>query len=797
MALITCKECGNDTSSQATGCPRCGAPVGGAVPPISRPEHRKVSIPLGIGIALLPIFFAWFLLGRGYSTTARIIGFGWLALIAVMMAISQPTPEGETATASQIDVDPQRVDKDRAAYMAKQAVPTAMKDPSSAEFGKIWGMGDMADFLEALATSPRVDFPRSEVVGSWAAALRRFPASGEGNVRLLHSLDRSIAEQLVEMAAAAGGATGLLVASPYFGGANAVRSLADRLDVDRVQVHVSTALALAGRHYDFEADPRSEPVVIQHLDEGSTQRPMHAKLIEIICRDAVLMVSGSVNASGPALSKPNNVELAVVRRRTATSAVNPFTGSLPNIPAYEQESGSSTPAVLTATMVGRTLSGVVMASENAGTWSARLDAMGEFRDLGHVEVSTGRRFEVTVAAGDEIAFGSRRAILVLSRGEQRIAGFVTFPDLLELNRRWGANAGAMLRVVGGSTEDEDMAGVIEYFARHPDETTVPWAGGRGTGSATEFTDDRVVALGDLEIRPRSNAANIPTSGWGASSIDRLIAAIRRSITGAGSAAGVTPPSGRDDDPDINNKSDDPPPPPPTRTDRVFEHLCDAYAGRIPSDPQTELHRLAELGLCVLARRPDAERFAEFVSWWCGMAAQQLRCDHDRIDLRRMATLLVLIHGMNVGSPASTRRRIASIVGGVNEAIEEACSAIPPRLMALIEEASAGIAALDAFTARVCAERSSVEEMPRLLAAIKAATDPPPLTVLDREPEMAQLRRRIAAGFASRVPIAGLASNSCPRCNIGLAQAEVERLRSVGLVVAKNCCGTVVVLDRSR
>ena len=140
MALITCKECGNDTSSQATGCPRCGAPVGGAVPPISRPAHRKVSIPLGIGIALLPMFFAWFLLGRGYSTTARVIGFGWLALIAVMMAISQPTPENGTATASQVDVDPQRVDKDRAAYMAKQAVPAAMKDPSSAEFGEVWGM---------------------------------------------------------------------------------------------------------------------------------------------------------------------------------------------------------------------------------------------------------------------------------------------------------------------------------------------------------------------------------------------------------------------------------------------------------------------------------------------------------------------------------------------------------------------------------------------------------------------------------------------------------------------------------
>lgn len=140
MALITCKECDNDISSQATGCPRCGAPVGGVAAASSRPAHRKVSIPLGIGILFLPYIFAWFLLRRGYSTTARVVGFGWLVLIAVIITISQPTPESQKATDSQVDVDPQRVDKDRAAYMAKQAVPTAMKDPSSAEFGKIWGM---------------------------------------------------------------------------------------------------------------------------------------------------------------------------------------------------------------------------------------------------------------------------------------------------------------------------------------------------------------------------------------------------------------------------------------------------------------------------------------------------------------------------------------------------------------------------------------------------------------------------------------------------------------------------------
>jgi hypothetical protein len=165
--------------------------------------------------------------------------------------------------------------------------------------------GDMADFLEALATTPRVDFPGSDVASSWSTALRRVPVAGDaGEIRILHSVDRPIADQLVELAAAAGGATGMLVASPYFGGAGAVRSLAERLGIERVEVHVSTSLAVAGRHYDFAADPLAVPVVVEGLDEGESQRPMHAKLIEIACGDAVLMVSGSVNASGPALTRP-------------------------------------------------------------------------------------------------------------------------------------------------------------------------------------------------------------------------------------------------------------------------------------------------------------------------------------------------------------------------------------------------------------------------------------------------------------------------------------------------------------
>jgi hypothetical protein len=50
-----------------------------------------------------------------------------------------------------IDVDPQRSEKYSAVALAKQAVPSALKDPDSADFGDVWGMSATVacDFVNA------------------------------------------------------------------------------------------------------------------------------------------------------------------------------------------------------------------------------------------------------------------------------------------------------------------------------------------------------------------------------------------------------------------------------------------------------------------------------------------------------------------------------------------------------------------------------------------------------------------------------------------------------------------------
>ena len=105
MALVKCAECGRQVSSLAKACPACGAPP----PAPSEPgqmwvddkpllsqvtsaqalqQGRKVGLLLALGIIFMPLIFAWFTLRQGYGSTARVLAFGWLALLIVSTVMS-------------------------------------------------------------------------------------------------------------------------------------------------------------------------------------------------------------------------------------------------------------------------------------------------------------------------------------------------------------------------------------------------------------------------------------------------------------------------------------------------------------------------------------------------------------------------------------------------------------------------------------------------------------------------------------------------------------------------------------
>lgn len=56
-------------------------------------QKRTVSVPLALGIFIIPIVFAWFTLRKGYSTLARVLSFGWLLAGIVAFALLPSVPE--------------------------------------------------------------------------------------------------------------------------------------------------------------------------------------------------------------------------------------------------------------------------------------------------------------------------------------------------------------------------------------------------------------------------------------------------------------------------------------------------------------------------------------------------------------------------------------------------------------------------------------------------------------------------------------------------------------------------------
>ena len=112
MALINCSECDRMASDQAAACPHCGAPIAKQAATVQvQPApaiSRSVGFWLGVGIFLFPVVFVWFLLRQGHSTTSRVIGFAWLALMVVAMA-SGERPSGKAAAPTTSQSQPAEV----------------------------------------------------------------------------------------------------------------------------------------------------------------------------------------------------------------------------------------------------------------------------------------------------------------------------------------------------------------------------------------------------------------------------------------------------------------------------------------------------------------------------------------------------------------------------------------------------------------------------------------------------------------------------------------------------------------
>lgn len=136
-----------------------------------------------------------------------------------------------------------------------------------------------------------------------------------GNVRVFHSLNVGLSQQIADAAAELGGAKRLAAAAPFWDHGKAIDTLCSSLGLSEVFIHshnAGTVRGDAGANWPARPEVKVHPVELSPFaaDDG---RPLHAKAFEILCKRGRIVVSGSPNASIAALAPNRNVEACVVR----------------------------------------------------------------------------------------------------------------------------------------------------------------------------------------------------------------------------------------------------------------------------------------------------------------------------------------------------------------------------------------------------------------------------------------------------------------------------------------------------
>lgn len=105
-------------------------------------EQRTVSIPLIIGIVLVPYVFTWFLLRPGYSKRSRILGISWMLVFFLTISMGAQAPKSVEPTVKAVDSGDTaqkkaRLDRNTKIVIYAKSLLAAARNPSSVVFERV------------------------------------------------------------------------------------------------------------------------------------------------------------------------------------------------------------------------------------------------------------------------------------------------------------------------------------------------------------------------------------------------------------------------------------------------------------------------------------------------------------------------------------------------------------------------------------------------------------------------------------------------------------------------------------
>jgi hypothetical protein len=377
---------------------------------------------------------------------------------------------------------------------------------------------DAASFFELMTVTDRIRCAAAERCTAVAAELRKC-AQGRprnGNIRLFHSLDLSIAEQVAQVVADLGGAVRLVAAAPFWDGGSAIDRFCAGIGLDHLFVHAhpyGSVEGFAGSNWPTGCRNKVRAIQLDLLDAQGRRR-LHGKLFEIVCKRGRVIVSGSANGTAAALDRSQNVEACVVRIHRSPSKGWTFKPSEPpEIQAAldeEQDTEDKPVGVLRAMLDADELAGAVLAPRMSGSVSVSyVTGMGAER-IGNAEISADGTFRIAAPALEEQSWlGGRLVIRVTDNNGRAAEGFVSVASYADIARRAGVIGRRLFAVLAGTETPEDVAAIMSWFYEDPQRLAdaLPISG-RGRSSDSDSTNNEaVVAVSDLTV---ANLAMVPS-----------------------------------------------------------------------------------------------------------------------------------------------------------------------------------------------------------------------------------------------------------------------------------------------
>lgn len=395
---------------------------------------------------------------------------------------------------------------------------------------------ELSAMLEAVATGSmpggRLECMRTPGLAQFVDIARRASVQpGEGRSRLLHTMTGPLIPQIRDMSEELGGAQAIFVVSPFFSQHAGVKALASGLDCGDVSVMVPLK---APSLFDFKQAAADDfPCKKVTSDLFEDRRSLHSKLFDIKCQKGRLIITGSANATLPALTG-RNVEAVVVRTTDISTSLGwRSTSRSDSVSTEEKEPVSSGGAGLVVDFNCGVIAGRVTGLSASGEWEAFISSGTRRQHAGTVIVDPGGKFSFAPPATMDPLSLATAAQVIFIKGDLELRGWLILKDLIAAISRRGPIARVINRIMSGLDSLGDVGSILDFFARDPE---VLFDAAARAGGGKPERKDAIPFFGGSLAAVRGTSAFDMDSTWtgveGSRSGEALIEALVRHLANA-------------------------------------------------------------------------------------------------------------------------------------------------------------------------------------------------------------------------------------------------------------------------